>query len=214
MEVSSLWFILLYIFLLLSEFYYIYSCTTIITTWFYSISIPNPQRIPPSPSLFPLEAIFFPFSDFFSRSFVSCFLIFIVTSYLTALICRNPEKPGFMESLLLWWDLGWLLPSTLQYFWIGITSVNFQCRGPGSCSYDKCKSWSCVNAGWSMVRSTWRPFLADLWPKQVSLLRSLAGQVFPDTSFHWEYNFWGSCYHFAKWQYCWSFNNDVCILIH
>ena len=32
-------------FFLLNEFYYIYRCTTIITTKFYSISIPNPQCI-------------------------------------------------------------------------------------------------------------------------------------------------------------------------
>ena len=35
--------------LLLSEFYYIYSCTTTITTTFYSISIPDPQCIPHPP---------------------------------------------------------------------------------------------------------------------------------------------------------------------
>ena len=39
----------IYLFLLLNAFYYIYSCTTIITTKFYSISIPNPQCIPPIP---------------------------------------------------------------------------------------------------------------------------------------------------------------------
>ena len=33
-------------FKLLNEFYYIYSCTVIITTKFYSIFIPNPQHIP------------------------------------------------------------------------------------------------------------------------------------------------------------------------
>ena len=34
---------------LLSKFYYTYSCTTIITTQFYGISIPNPRNIPPPP---------------------------------------------------------------------------------------------------------------------------------------------------------------------
>ena len=38
-----------FFFKLLNEFYYIYSCTTIITTKFYIISIPNSQRIPPPP---------------------------------------------------------------------------------------------------------------------------------------------------------------------
>ena len=38
-------------FLLLNEFYYIYRYTIIITTKFNSISIPNPQCIPPSPNL-------------------------------------------------------------------------------------------------------------------------------------------------------------------
>ena len=50
---SSILFILhffLLIFKLLNEFYYIYSCTTIITPQFYSISIPNPQCIPPPPT--------------------------------------------------------------------------------------------------------------------------------------------------------------------
>ena len=39
----------LQIFKLLNEFYYIYSCTTIIMTQFYSISIANSQPIPPTP---------------------------------------------------------------------------------------------------------------------------------------------------------------------
>ena len=44
---------------LLNEFYYIDSCTTIITTKFYSISILNPQCIPLPPSLSHLETINF-----------------------------------------------------------------------------------------------------------------------------------------------------------
>ena len=36
------------VFLLLNEFYYIYSCTTILTTQLYSISIQNTQCIPPT----------------------------------------------------------------------------------------------------------------------------------------------------------------------
>ena len=36
--------------LLLNEFYYIYSCTTIIATQFYSISIPNPEHSPTPPT--------------------------------------------------------------------------------------------------------------------------------------------------------------------
>ena len=44
---------------LLNEFYYTYRCTTIVTTKFYSISIPNPQCIPPSPNLSHLETISF-----------------------------------------------------------------------------------------------------------------------------------------------------------
>ena len=47
------------LFLLLNEFYYIYSCIMIITTQFYSISIPNPQLIPPPPNLPHLETISF-----------------------------------------------------------------------------------------------------------------------------------------------------------
>ena len=43
------------IFLLFNEFYYIYSCTVIITIQFYSISIPNPQHIPTPPNLSHLE---------------------------------------------------------------------------------------------------------------------------------------------------------------
>ena len=46
-------------FLLLSEFYYIYSCTKIITNAFYSISNPNLQHNPPSPNTSHLEAISF-----------------------------------------------------------------------------------------------------------------------------------------------------------
>ena len=42
-------------FKILNEFYYMYSCTTIIPTKFYSISIPNPPRIPSPPNLSPLE---------------------------------------------------------------------------------------------------------------------------------------------------------------
>ena len=40
-------------------YYYIHSCTMIITTQFYSISIPNPQPIPPPLNLSPLETMFF-----------------------------------------------------------------------------------------------------------------------------------------------------------
>ena len=43
------------VFLLLNEFYYIYSCTTILTTQLYSISIPNTQCIPPPSNLSHLE---------------------------------------------------------------------------------------------------------------------------------------------------------------
>ena len=42
--------LLLFLLLLPNDFYYIYSCTTIITTQFYSISILNPQCIPPPPT--------------------------------------------------------------------------------------------------------------------------------------------------------------------
>ena len=50
----------LFLFLILfNGFYCIYSCTTIITTKFYSISIPNPQCIPPTPNLSHLETISF-----------------------------------------------------------------------------------------------------------------------------------------------------------
>ena len=38
---------------LMTFFYYIYRCTTIITTQFYSISIPNPQHIPHPPNHLP-----------------------------------------------------------------------------------------------------------------------------------------------------------------
>ena len=47
---GGFYFILLFYFLLLNEFYYIYSCTMIITTRFYSIFIPNPQPIPHPPT--------------------------------------------------------------------------------------------------------------------------------------------------------------------
>uniref|UniRef100_A0A4X1TPT9 Nose resistant-to-fluoxetine protein N-terminal domain-containing protein n=1 Tax=Sus scrofa TaxID=9823 RepID=A0A4X1TPT9_PIG len=47
----------IFCFLPLDEFYYIYSCTMIITTQFSSISIPNPQCI--SPRTCPLETISF-----------------------------------------------------------------------------------------------------------------------------------------------------------
>ena len=47
-------------FFLINEFYYIYRCTTIITTKFYSISIPNPQCTPlPPTNLFHLETVSF-----------------------------------------------------------------------------------------------------------------------------------------------------------
>ena len=52
-------FLINFIFLLFNEFYYIYSCTMIITTQFYSISILNPQPIPPCPNLSPLEIVKF-----------------------------------------------------------------------------------------------------------------------------------------------------------
>ena len=44
---------------LFSEFYYIYSCTTIITNQFYSISTPNPQSFPRPPNLSHLETVRF-----------------------------------------------------------------------------------------------------------------------------------------------------------
>ena len=43
----------------LNEFYYTYSCTTIMTTQCHSISIPNSQPIPHPPNLSPLETISF-----------------------------------------------------------------------------------------------------------------------------------------------------------
>ena len=46
-------------FFLHNEFYYIYSCTMIITTQFSSISFPNFQCIPPPPNLSPLETVSF-----------------------------------------------------------------------------------------------------------------------------------------------------------
>ena len=46
-------------FLLLHEFYYIYSLTTIITVQFYSISIPNLQCTPHPSNLSLLETISF-----------------------------------------------------------------------------------------------------------------------------------------------------------
>ena len=48
-----------FFFKLLNELYYIYRCTTITTIKFYSISIPNPQWIPPVPNLSHLETISF-----------------------------------------------------------------------------------------------------------------------------------------------------------
>ena len=48
---------------LLSEFYYIYSCATIITTKLYRISIPNPQGIPPPSNLSPLKPWYFKVHD-------------------------------------------------------------------------------------------------------------------------------------------------------
>ena len=54
-----LWWTILFLLLLLSEFYYIYSCTVIITNQLYSISIPNPQSIPPPSNLSHLETISF-----------------------------------------------------------------------------------------------------------------------------------------------------------
>lgn len=44
----------------LDEFYYLYRCTTIITTKFDSMSIPNPQYISPPPNLSHLETLSFP----------------------------------------------------------------------------------------------------------------------------------------------------------
>ena len=56
--IVSFFFYLFFIaFLLLS---YIYSCTMIITTKFYSISIPDPQRIPSPSNLSHLETVSFP----------------------------------------------------------------------------------------------------------------------------------------------------------
>ena len=52
------------VFKLLNGFYYIYGCTMIITFQFYSISIPNPQRIPPPPNPSHLETV--SFSNFVS----------------------------------------------------------------------------------------------------------------------------------------------------
>ena len=48
-----------FFFLIAQWIYYIYSCTMILTTQFYSISIPNPQRIPHLPNLSPLETLSF-----------------------------------------------------------------------------------------------------------------------------------------------------------
>ena len=48
-----------FLFSLLNEFYYIYRCTAIITTKFYSISIPNPQYVSPTPNLSHLETVSF-----------------------------------------------------------------------------------------------------------------------------------------------------------
>ena len=55
---------------LLNEFYHIYRCTAIITTKFPSISIPNPQHIPPPPNLSHLETV-----SFSSICFLFCFVL-------------------------------------------------------------------------------------------------------------------------------------------
>ena len=44
----DMWDTVLFLKKLLNEFHYIYNCTKIITTTFYSISIPNPQYHPPT----------------------------------------------------------------------------------------------------------------------------------------------------------------------
>ena len=70
-------YLFIYLFLLLSEFYYNYTCTTIITTNFYSISIPNPHCIGPPPNLSHLETI-----GFFQSLWVSiCSAKFIVSFF-------------------------------------------------------------------------------------------------------------------------------------
>lgn len=59
--------------LLLSEFYYIYSFTTIITTKFDVISIPNPQRIPLHPQAVSLGNLkFFKVCELISVCKVHC----------------------------------------------------------------------------------------------------------------------------------------------
>ena len=48
-----------FLLLLFNEFYYIQSCTTVITTQFYSISILNPQHLTPPHNLSHMETINF-----------------------------------------------------------------------------------------------------------------------------------------------------------
>ena len=73
-----------YFFKLLNEFYYIYSYTTVITTQFYSISIPNPRHIPPVPNMSHLETISF------SKS---------VSHYL---LCKEVHYGLFLDSTCKW----------------------------------------------------------------------------------------------------------------
>ena len=68
-----------FFFFITNGFYYIYRCTTIITTKFYSISIPNPQCIPPPPNLSHLETISFSksMSQYLFCKEVHCVLLFL-----------------------------------------------------------------------------------------------------------------------------------------
>ena len=88
------------LFFILNEFYYIYRCTTIITTKFYSISIPNLQCIPPPLNLSPLE------STTFSKS---------VSQYL---FCKEVRCVLFSDSTsVIAFDVGVSLSDWLHLAW-------------------------------------------------------------------------------------------------
>ena len=82
-------------FLLLSEFYYIYTCTMTITTKFYSISIPNPQHIPSPLNLSHLETLSF------SSLWVN---IYSVKKFIVSIF----HIPHFSDSIWFWCLTVWL----------------------------------------------------------------------------------------------------------
>lgn len=112
-------FLIFLFFLLLNELYYIYSCTTIITPKFHSISIPNPQQISPPPRSILFNILLF-------GVFSGIFLLLISCLFHIWFLCLNLLKfyvPGYGIPCWMFCKASWR-ECMFCWHWVAFLSIN------------------------------------------------------------------------------------------